>query len=172
MRWTGLAASLVMIAYAAFSLLYIQFPRTDAPRQADAVIVLGAPDPYNLAAAQKLIDEGYSRELVISAPFVQPYQCTAPQAQGVHVLCFTPNPTTTAGEAREIGRLAVQNSWTDIIVVTWTTHISRSRHLIQQCYPHGLQMVDYRDTMTWWDRVQENVYQTAASVKAIFDRAC
>lgn len=173
LRWAVVGVAAILLGYAAFSLLVIQFPRVDSPRRADAVVVLGAPDPFNLAAAQKLIDQGYSDELVISVPYEVPYQCTEPQpAARVHVLCFVPDPTTTEGEAREIGRLAAANGWNDIIVVTWTTHIARSRYLIEQCYPRALQMVDYRDTSTFWDRLYENVYQTGAFVKAAFGSAC
>ena len=108
---------------------------------------------------------------MISIPFGAPDECGQPPV-GVDVFCFIPDPSTTRGEAQEIGRLAQEHGWSNVAVVTWPTHISRSRALIERCYGGTLQMVDYDDQMSFATRMQENVYQSGAFLKAMIDTGC
>lgn len=170
--WWILGATLILaVSWVAFSLLVIQFPARVQPTTADAIIVLGQPDDDSLAKADDLLARGVSNRLILSTPFGEPTVCSKPP-EGVEVQCFVPNPSTTRGEAQEIGRLAGRNGWTNIVVITWPTHLSRSRWLIERCYGHTLQMVATDSEMSLGARLTENLYQTAAFAKALLVRGC
>ena len=171
LRIAGLVVLVIFLGWVAFSLVVIQFPQADTARRADAIVVLGPVDGANVAKARQLIAQGISDQLVISTPYGPAPECANPPAN-VQVLCFVPDPSTTRGEAQEIGRLAQQKGWTDIVVITWATHISRSRGLIEQCYQGALQMVEYDNGAGIGSRIYEDFYQTGAFLKAIFVRAC
>jgi hypothetical protein len=55
-------------------------------------------------------------------------------SQPFDVVCFTPSPETTRGEAEAIGRLARDRGWTRIVLVTSTYHMLRAKLLVDRCY--------------------------------------
>jgi hypothetical protein len=168
----AIAALGCAVLLAATSVVLIQFPVTDEPTAVDAIIVLGEPDDYSMGEAEKLVRDGVSDQLVISTPFGEPGDvCRNPPAR-LTVTCFIPDPLTTRGEAQEIGRLAEQHGWTSIAVVTWPTHVSRSRMLIGRCFDGDLAMVSYDDHMGTQDRINENLYQSGAFLKAFVQPGC
>jgi hypothetical protein len=152
--------------------IVVQFPATEMPAKVDAIVVLGAMDAYNMAEASRLVSAGVSDELVLSVPYGSLGTICKDPPRGLNVTCFVPDPSTTRGEAQEIHRLAESRGWTSIAVVTWTTHISRSRMLIERCFAGDLYMVDYADDMTFGDRLYEQVYQSASFVKAMVQPGC
>ncbi len=119
-----------------------------------------------MGEAERLVRDGISDELVISTPFGEPGDICRNPPTGLTVTCFVPDPSTTRGEAQEIGRLAKQRGWTAIAVVTWPTHVSRSRMLIGRCFDGDVQMVSYDDHMGTQGRINENLYQSGAFLKA------
>ncbi len=139
-----LAAGLVVVLVAVFGVLTVkvEHPRYDALGPADAVVVLGQPDSQALDLAQSLVDQGISSKLVLLSPWGEPPQCADPPA-GVTVTCVVPDPKTTQGDARAIRDLAEQNGWHSLVVVTWATHVTRSRRLIEACYSGTLMMTGY-----------------------------
>ena len=97
--------------------------------------------------------------------------CHRPPA-GVDVVCFEPDPSTTRGEAREIGRLASERDWTRVAVVTSTFHISRSRMIIGRCFHGTLLMLDSGERISAPTWAYQWLYQTAGFVKAEVLRGC
>ena len=77
--------------------------------------------------------------LVISGGFDRKWRqaqalCDGRVRVSFRVLCFTPNPNSTRGEAEEVARLAARRGWDSIAVVTSNYHVFRSRILFRRCY--------------------------------------
>lgn len=149
----------------------IQHPRVDPVMAADAVVVLGQPDASSMQRAQQLLDDGVSQRLVLIIPFGPPPQCTNPPS-GVTVYCVVPQPQTTRGDARAIRRLAATHHWTRLVVVTWSSHVSRSRMLIHRCFGGTLAVTSYPPGMNTLDWAHEYLYQTGAYLKALLTPTC
>lgn len=151
-------------------------PVVDRPAQSEAVIVLApAITSGRLAYAVQLMSEGYGAVLVISLPDSEsgthpPGVCEANQPYPI--ICFSPDPVTTQGEARAIQRLSEENQWRTITVVTDESHITRARTLIGRCYSHELNMAAVKQDLPprWW--TYRFVYESAALAKASVDWGC
>ena len=61
------AGGVLVVAFLAFSAVLFVWPRTNAPRKVDAIVVLGGADA-NLTKGLKLASEGYAPTLLISTP--------------------------------------------------------------------------------------------------------
>ena len=80
---------------------------------------------------------GVAPTLVISDGRAQDY----PQAnvlcrggQSFQVICFSPDPYSTRGEAEGVARLARKHHWRSLVVVTSRYHVFRSRILFKRCF--------------------------------------
>lgn len=60
---------------------------------------------------------------------------------GFEVLCPEPDPVTTRGEARAIGRVAAERGWDSVIAVTSSYHIARAELLLGRCFAGRIQAV-------------------------------
>ena len=171
--WLIVVASFLVLVLAWLGFCFSTFsrPTLDRPTRADAIVVLGQPDVAALAKAQRLIDEGISDQLVLAIPHGATPQCETPP-KGVTVHCFVPDPSTTQGDARGIGKLARAHRWSRLVIITWTSHVSRSRMLIARCFHGHLQMTDYPRHMSLTDWLSEYVYQSGAYVKALALPGC
>jgi hypothetical protein len=163
-------AALVVLAGAAL-VAQIRYPHLDAVQKADAIVVLGEPDVPALARAQQLLDSGVSDNLLLIIPFGAPPQCGAPPA-GVHVFCVIPDPLTTRGDARAIREIAGRHHWNRLVVVTWTSHVSRSRTLIDRCFKGTVMMTSYPTGYSTADWLKEFAHQTAGYVKVAAAPTC
>ena len=173
-RWVQIAAATFVVLVAAWLAICIDVvghPRVDGPTKADAIVILGEPENGSIAAMRSLVRKGISDQVVISVPFGRPTECSQPPA-GVQIYCFIPEPSTTRGEAEMIKKLAAQRHWTHIVVITWPSHISRSRMLINRCFSGELQMVEYRQDRSVLSWLHEFAYQSAAYVKTQLRRSC
>ena len=140
----GLTA--LVVAFVAATLYLFVFPHTDPPGHADAVVVLSGGHNWRLDPGIRLVEQGVAPTLVISAAFLDSKWTKAHEIcrngiRGVHVICPTPDPYSTQGEARMIARLARQHGWHKVDVVTSRYHVFRARMLIRRCYHGGLAMV-------------------------------
>ena len=128
----------LVVAWVLATLRLVFFPAEDAPGRADAVVVLSGSKGERLDGALKLMRKDVAPVLVISGG-VDPRQpkstrlCHAGEADGFHVICFTPEPDSTRGEAEEVGKLAAQNGWKRILLVTSRFHVTRARMLFDRC---------------------------------------
>jgi hypothetical protein len=169
------ALALVLITVAGWP-VYVR-PQVDTPSStepADVIVALGGL-PEVAFYADSLFRDGVAKRLLLSNPYgVPPWGAISPLCADPRprVTCFVPSPGTTRGEAQEIGRLAAQNGWDDVIVVAPTFHISRARMIVQRCYTGRLRMVELRPhrTFLWWP--WEYVYQTFGYAKAAVLRGC
>ena len=115
------------------------WPAEDAlPRaKADAVVVLSGGREHRLAEGLRLWRSGAARTLVISDGRADGWDEANRLCGRPRVLCFHPDPYSTQGEARWIGREAARRAWDSVVVVTSTYHLRRARMVVERCF-HGL----------------------------------
>jgi uncharacterized SAM-binding protein YcdF (DUF218 family) len=132
------------------------WPRADAPpAKADAVVVLAGGLNSRLDPAIALMRRQIAPVLAISSAF---HDTSWKKAQRLcrgdlgptryDVLCFNAKPNSTQGEARTVARLAREQGWKRIVVVTSTFHVTRARMLFRRCWDGKLWVVGTGST--WW----------------------
>jgi hypothetical protein len=132
-----LARVVVAVPLVAF-VLFVRPPTADVDA-VDAVGALAGGAGERLRVARELVeDDGAASVLVLS--YGPSSLCAGDHPY--EVICFVPDPSTTAGEAREVGRLADEHGWSSLAVVTSTHHVTRSRVLVGQCTDAEVAMVD------------------------------
>jgi uncharacterized SAM-binding protein YcdF (DUF218 family) len=143
-RWARRTVVLVILLLAVpvllvgASLRLFVWPSTDQVEPADAVVVLAGGDGERLDRGLELMSEGVAPTLVLS--FGPDKLCTVEQPYPV--VCFAPSPENTRGEAEAIGRIAAEHGWTNLLLVTSTSHVTRARLLVERCFSGRLQMTD------------------------------
>ena len=150
-------------------------PQIDALRHADAIFVLGGIDHDRFTLGTDLAKHGWAPTVVLStptprAPWLTQF-CTTVQPR-FKVRCVIPDPSTTKGEGRELRRLAAENNWRTVIVVTFRPQISRARYILEQCFDGQLVMVASPTNLSVAEWASQYVYQTAGYVRAAVERGC
>lgn len=174
--WLGAAGGLVavFITWIVFVVTVIGHPPITAhPDRADAIVVLG-PSNKRVAQALSLAGQLNVDRLVLSIGDFTGQEHTCDQPDTV-VTCFIPDPYSTSGEAAEVGRLARQEHWHDVIVIAPRPQAARARYLIGKCFAGTIQMVAATNPEThlnWAGWVYQAIYQSGAWVKALFDDPC
>lgn len=163
----GVLVAVVAVVVASVP-LYVR-PATDAPQQAGAVVVLGDSGAQQLDKGISLVKAGFARTLVVST--ANRYGCPPP-IPSVAILCFSPEPATTQGEARFASTVAIRRGWKRIIVVPSTAQTTRARIRFKRCFS-GTILMDPADPVglgAWAYRI---AYEWAATVKALtLQRGC
>ena len=173
--WIAGGLLVVFVAWLVFIFLVIANPQTsDPPRKADVVVVLGPALGRRLDEAMELAANlGIDQMLVSVGDEGTPRSalCTQPQ-RGIRLTCFIPHPYTTQGEARELGRVASQQHWTNVIVYADKPHLSRAHMFFKRCFDGTVQMVPESSGISIGRWLYEFAYQTAAYVEAEVQRGC
>jgi uncharacterized SAM-binding protein YcdF (DUF218 family) len=138
MRYVLLLLVVLLVAIPVTGILLFVRPPTGDVGDVDAVAVFAGGSGERLRAAQRLMDDGAGSVLVIS---YGPSRLCSGEAR-YEVICFVPEPSTTSGEAAEIGRLAEERGWESVAVVTSTHHVARARVATRQCTDAEVRMVD------------------------------
>lgn len=183
-RWAGAvltgAVIAALIAVLSGLPLYV-FPQRDEPRRVDAVIVLGPPlsiDRENprFVVGERLVEAGHAEVLVVSVDSfgIDSAENIAPchESRPYRVICATPEPFTTEGEAILTAELAAAHGWESVLVVTSTYHVARARFLFERCFAGEVLVADDGleiDALQW---VNQYLYQSAAFVKALLLPGC
>ncbi len=84
------------------------------------------------------------------------------------VICFTPAPYTTQGEARKLALLMKEHHWATATVITSTPHILRTRMRMSWCVGNQAQVVGRSNGLSWGDWIYQYGYQTLGFAKAFF----
>lgn len=144
-RLALLVVAVPLAVWVGLDLYLFALPSLDRPQHAAAVIVLAGDRTPRLDRGLALIRAGVSRTLVISDgrdPFwPAANRLCAHGGAGFRVVCFRPEPYSTRGEARGFARLARENGWRDVVVVTSTFHVTRARMLFRRCLDGRVQGV-------------------------------
>ncbi len=131
------------------------WPRQDALGRPDAVVVLSGSVVERLPKGLRVRAATGARVLVISGGFNRKWHqarryCLHRVRVAFRVICFTPDPNSTRGEAEEVRRLARRNGWRRIDVVTSTYHVFRARILFRRCLGDRVGVVGARPPL-WRD---------------------
>jgi hypothetical protein len=128
----------VLLVFLVASYLLFVSPATDGrPAAADAVVVLGSFDG-RLDRGLELVERATAPVLVLSQGGDLHPVCESRPAY--EVICRTPSPFTTRGEARMVRDLADERGWESIVVVTSAHHVTRARLLFERCFDGRVQM--------------------------------
>ena len=175
-----LVVAALVVAWLVACLVLFAWPPAESspPARADAVVVLSGGENRRLDPALRLVGRGVAPVLAISGAFLDPKWRKAhrlcrgeegPTRFGV--LCFTPRPYSTRGEARAIARLARARDWDHVVVVTSTFHVTRADMLIGRCYHGDLSLVG--TSSPWWKLPEEWASETGKLlVQLTVERTC
>ena len=138
----GVVAALVV----GLSFPLFVFPSTDASgrAEADAVVVFAGGDGERQDEGVRLTHEGVAPVLVVSdggLPGSRNAHACHERPAGLRLVCLTPRPATTRGEARAFAELAKREGWTSLTLVTSTYHLRRASLLLDRCYQGRLRRV-------------------------------
>ncbi|MBF4457336.1 ElyC/SanA/YdcF family protein [Pseudoclavibacter sp. VKM Ac-2867] len=133
---------LVLLALATLLMIPVGpvlFPPQRAPTTVDAIFVLGPASQTRIGLGQDLIAAGFSNTLVVSTtPGMGTYGadklwiCTHEQAYDVH--CVQPQPSTTQGEVALLQRMADEQGWDSVMVITFAPHVLRTELYLDRCF--------------------------------------
>lgn len=170
-RWLVVAA-MMTLAWFALCWRYLVKPKVDPIQPVDAIHVLD-PVPPKLEAARAALAEAGAKTMVITLPErlrgQSPGYCAS---QSYEVICRTPDPPTTRGESIMLAQLARERNWQQVAVVTFTSHISRTRMLMKRCVPAEVVVWGVPDRVSFRRWTRRFVYETGAWLKAQVVRGC
>ncbi|HYV77618.1 MAG TPA: hypothetical protein VE979_05785 [Streptosporangiaceae bacterium] len=165
------AALLVAVFCAATARLFV-WPERGMPTRVDAIVMLNGPGnrlptALGLARAHRAPVAVISRG---SPQWVTGGNC-APQIPGVRVICFSPDPATTQGEAEFAGRLARRYHWHSLVLVTTTPQDTRARLRMERCFPGSIYVMTA--PLRAYDWPYALAYEWGATIKAlVLQRSC
>jgi uncharacterized SAM-binding protein YcdF (DUF218 family) len=119
------------VALTAWGVFLLQ-PRADAPVRADAVVMLAGADDGRHLYARDLVEAGYADTLLVSNPGGNSERVARRLCTGIarpadaEVVCFSPEPRTTWGEAETVAAIARARGWERVLVVTNRPHTLRA----------------------------------------------
>lgn len=139
------AAVSVLLVWLLVAVNLFYYPQaTREPSKADAVVVLAGAAAERLPVGRELMKQESAPVLVLSTtdtPGNTNMDIVCKYSRDPAIRCFEPSPLSTRAEARAIARLAADNGWENIIVVTSKYHLVRARANIEQCSNAHVQMV-------------------------------
>jgi len=168
-----IASALVAVVIAVVAVVDVRLfvvPTSDAAGSTDAVVVLGGGTyDIRLKAALNLVRQYPGAALLVSIPGDKP--CPRFALGASQIICFSPDPKTTQGEAREASVLAREHGWTSMTVVTTADQIWRAGVRFSRCWSGNLRLVQAPTSI--WVRGRSLLYEMGATVKAeVFQRGC
>lgn len=173
-KWVAIAVVAVLFAIAGITVRVFVWPSLPAlPAQANAIIELaGSNNAGRDATAIALARAGRAPLLIQSTTISDSTSDTClPPLPGVTIMCFHPDPGTTRGEARYIGRMAAAYGWSSVILVTTPDQAWRARLRVSRCFSGSVYVQTTSLPPSLW--LRQIPYQWAASVKALaFQTKC
>jgi uncharacterized SAM-binding protein YcdF (DUF218 family) len=148
-----LASAAAAVAWLLLALALFVLHPADQPGRADAVVVL-AGSPHRLPVGEGLIARGTAPVLALSRdpdgrnPPVERRCRRGETGDGDPVVCFVADPYSTRGEARALARLAREQQWGTVVVVTSRFHLYRSELLVERCFDGDVRMASA--PVDWW----------------------
>jgi len=174
-RWRTPAAALIIVVAllcAATGPLFIWPSAEGPPARVDAIVVLGGQG-NRLGKGLELARQGTARILVISRglPHAVPGSVCGQRSQTLTVICFSPRPRTTQGEAEYVSRLAKRYHWRAVVLVVTPDQVIRARIRFERCYGGQVYVVTTPLPVLEWP--YQIAYQWAAMFKEeVLQRSC
>jgi hypothetical protein len=162
--------AVIVVVFAVVTLRLFVRPAHGMPSRVDAIVMLNGPGE-RLSTAEQLGWAHRAHMLVVSSNPHYPGSSCAAKIPRVTVICFSPNPATTRGEAEYVGRLARRYHWRSIVLVTITPQITPGRIWLSRCMPARVYAVSA--PLSGWAWPAAVVYEWGATIRAeIFQRTC
>lgn len=147
---------------------------------ADAIVVLSGDADGREEYGLSLAEEGRAPTVLISKsnrlndPDVK---AACQPRRDIQVICRDAVPFTTRGEALMARKLALENNWKTVLVITSSFHLPRAKKIFEQCFASSDRSAimrevprDYSYTVAEW---QFNfLYQYGAWAKALYEGDC
>ncbi|CAN5390507.1 hypothetical protein BH09ACT6_BH09ACT6_17090 [soil metagenome] len=174
--WVSLVATVTVFSVGlAFAVATFAFPKTDLPQKTDVVLVLGPATGDRIALAESMMDEGLSKNLMVSvgaSKYANDPSHVCSKKVSYTVYCAVPSPFTTQGEAEWLQRMTREHGWTSATVITFRPHVNRARTIIGRCFSGDLDMVAVTTPLSPLDWAYQFVYQSAALIKVALTPDC
>ena len=162
--------TILLVAFCVATAKLFIFPTTGTPAQVGAIVVPGGPG-NRIAAAIVLARQDRVGYLVLSQGEYVPPQLCGSRVGTATVLCFTPDPDTTQGEAEGTARLAGQYGFRSVVLLTTPDQTWRAELRFGRCYSGAIYALT--TPLPWHLWPFQIAYQWAATVKAeLGNRAC
>lgn len=152
---------------------------TAPPKQADAVVMLGGASKERMLDAMMIRFDLKAPYLVLSNTHTNGNSsaddyCDTHSNKKVYpdVICFTPKPMDTRGEAVALAELASEYQWKNMIVVTSTYHIERAGLLMEQCVDANVTMMSTTPQFTAWQWLRRFVIETGGLIDVNLHPQC
>ncbi|MFC6423067.1 hypothetical protein [Ornithinimicrobium tianjinense] len=179
--WPSLLAGMALAAlvgWVSVCVDVVAHPELDETEVVDAAYLIG-PAETRIEETLALVDTGVAPLLMattsVNAETDESYatgHCGL-QAGGYRVECVVPEPYSTRGEARLLGREAEEQQWERVAVVTSRPHAARTRLLMERCADaEVLVWAVGREPGSWRGWALSSVYESAAWVKTQVVRDC
>lgn len=159
--------------WAAAAVSAFRFPRVDPPAHTEAYYFLasnGGTSGLHLGLEKVPTDAAVVISVTESLAGLPDYQAACARTDR-EVHCVTPDPLTTQGEARTFTRLAHEQRWQSVTVISQLSHTTRTRILMERCYSGTILLnpVDMENTAMW---LMALVYESGAMVKTWLTPGC
>jgi uncharacterized SAM-binding protein YcdF (DUF218 family) len=180
------AIFLIFVIFVVFVLYVVRHPLLraagriwivdQAPEKSDAIVVLGG-DNYEAdraARAAELFKAGLAPTVVASGRYLRSYASAAELTQrdlterGVptdHIIRLTHHAENTLDELVVIERVATQNNWKSVLIVTSNYHTRRSHMICSDIFPQGIAVrvvaapdSDYNPDDWWQHRIGQRIF--------------
>jgi uncharacterized SAM-binding protein YcdF (DUF218 family) len=165
-RWRRVlaAAVVVVLVFGVLTARLFVWPTQGMPTRVSAIVMLAGPGD-RLSAALDLARQHRAPMLVVSQGqhgYGGPCPARPP---GVTLICFSPDPGNTRGEAEFVGRLARRYHWISVVLVTSRSQDTRARVIVGRCF--GGHVFVITGTLPLSDWPYEVVYGWGALLKAL-----
>jgi uncharacterized SAM-binding protein YcdF (DUF218 family) len=171
-RITAGLVIVIALLCAATGALFVWPPGRGMPARVDAIVVLGGQG-NRLGKGLELARQGRAPVLVISRglPYPVPGSVCRQRSHTFTVICFSPRPRTTQGEAEFVSRLARQFHWRSVVLVVTPDQVIRARIRFKRCYAGQVYVVTTPLPLLEWP--YQIAYQWAAEFKEeVLQRSC
>ena len=144
--------------------------------EADAVVIFVGGRGERLETALEVVAASGSGVLVIPNGTVPTWPDANLLCAGsfdVEVICPTPEPDSTQGEARVFAELAAERGWESVIMVTSTYHLARAELMLTRCFGGSITAVRASPDISAVDWGRHAVHEGLGHLRArIVDRGC
>lgn len=146
-------------------------PLRATPGPSDVILVLGPATDSRLALAERLLNDGLSDRLIISAAHhgsghTIPEIGLCSRATEWRITCKQSEPFTTQGEVGMLEQQAEKNGWSSAIIITDAPHVERARLYASRCFSGTATVLSDESELSLGGLLGEYLYQTGAFTKA------
>ena len=175
LRYAVIVLVVLLVGFSAITARWFVWPPQGMPAHVDGIVMFnGVGD--RLQTVLDLARERRAPVLVISYTAEGPHWWTggspcAPELTGVKVICFTPDPATTQGEAEFVGRVARQYHWHSIALVATAPQDPVAMLRTRRCFSGKIYVVNASFPGSQWP--VQVAYYWGGTLRALFlQRSC